>query len=208
MVDTRRVPAPVFFTVTTRTVLCVPIIWLEKLKEEGDNTTDGCGGAVPEPRRLSDLVATLPLISICADRVPVAEGLNDTEIEQLPLGATGDPQVLVLTKSARCSPVTVIVEICNVPLPVFLTDTVFASLVTPVTVLENDTLVGESVSAGCGGAAPVPFKLITRSATLLLIKSEAKRAPSAVGRNVTEIVQVPFDGSASVQPFVSENSDA
>ena len=184
------------------------MICLEKLKDEGDNTTDGCGGTAPEPRRLSDLVATLPLISISADRVPVAEGLNNTEIEQLSLGATGDPQVLVLKKSTRCSPVTVMVEICKVPLPVFLIDTVFGSLVTPVNVLENDTLVGESVSAGRGGAAPVPFKLITRSARLLLIKSEAKRAPSPVGRNVIEIVHMPFDGSASVQPFVIEKSDA
>jgi hypothetical protein len=47
------------------------------------------------------LVATLPLISICADRAPTAEGLNDTVIEQFSLGATGNPQVLVLVKSAR-----------------------------------------------------------------------------------------------------------
>jgi len=91
---------------------------------------------------------------------------------------------------------------------VFLTETVFVSLEVPVTVLENDMLVGESVSVGFGGAAPVPFRVITRSATLLLIKSEAARGPSAVGRNVTEIVQAPFAESASLQPFVAENSEA
>jgi len=36
---------------------------------------------------------------------------------------------------------------------VFLTETVFVSLEVPVTVLENDMLVGESVSVGFGGAA-------------------------------------------------------
>jgi hypothetical protein len=91
----------VFFTVTTRAALLVPMICLEKLNDEGDNATDGCGGAIPVPRMLNDLVATLPLISICADRAPAAEGLNDTEIVQSPPGATGDPQVLVLAKSVR-----------------------------------------------------------------------------------------------------------
>jgi hypothetical protein len=134
--------------------------------------------------------------------------LNDNVIEQFSLGATGNPQVLVLVKSARLSPVTVMVESCKAPLPVFLTDTVFASLVTPVTVLENDTLVGERASAGCGGAAPVPFRLIARSATLLLISREAERTPTSVGRNTSEIVQVPFDGIDSAHPFAIANSDA
>ena len=93
-------------------------------------------------------------------------------------------------------------------MPVFLTETVFVSLEVPVTVLENDTLVGERVSVGFGGAAPVPLRLMARSAMLLLITSEAAREPSAVGRNVTEIVQVPFAASASLQPFVIENSEA
>jgi hypothetical protein len=111
MVDTSSGAEPLFLSVTRRSVLVDQAGVPENVTLVGERDRTGLGGAVPVPRRLSDLVATLPLISIVADRAPAAEGLNDTEIVQSPPGATGDPQVLVLAKSVGFAPTTVMVEI-------------------------------------------------------------------------------------------------
>ena len=101
MVDTSSGAEPLFLSVTRRSALVDHAGVPENVRLVEESASTGLGGAIPVPRMLNDLVATLPLISICADRAPAAEGLNDTEIVQSPPGATGDPQVLVLAKSVR-----------------------------------------------------------------------------------------------------------
>ncbi len=92
----------------------------------------------------------MALLSIvkAAERTPVEEGVNNTEIEQLAFGDKGDPQLFVLAKSLECSPETAIFEICNGAVPELFTMTVFSSLLAPTIVLENVRLVGDTVIAG------------------------------------------------------------
>ena len=94
----------------------------------------------------------LLLMMIKPDRVPLAVGLNATEISQLAFGSIVEPQVLVPGKSLGCEPATVIVEIASVPRPVFFTVTFWILLVTPTVVLVKVRAVGVSVIA----AAPEP----------------------------------------------------
>ena len=73
----------------------------------------------------------------------------------------------------------------------FVSFSVSPALFVPVGVLGKDRLVGESLIAGCGGTAPVPFKLTVRSAMLLLMMMEPVRDPVADGVKNIVISQVP-----------------
>jgi hypothetical protein len=106
----------------------------------------------------------LPLISTRAERLPVAEGLNTTDIVQEPFGSTGEPQVFVLTKSDACAPVTVSVATCRTPFPVFLTVTLFVSLEDPMAVLAKVTEEVDNVNTGgdCASTTLDRGKTMTR----------------------------------------------
>jgi hypothetical protein len=74
---------------------------------------------------------------------------------------------------------------------VFLTVTVCVALALPTAVPPKVRVVGVSVIDSRGGVAPVPFKLIVRSAILLLMTSEPVRDPVVEGVKNTVISQVP-----------------
>jgi hypothetical protein len=61
--------------------------------------------------------------------VPVACGVNFTEMVHLPLAATVVPQVLVWAKSLGSAPVKVMLLMSSVAVPVFVSVTVLAALV-------------------------------------------------------------------------------
>jgi len=127
-----------------------------------------------------------------AVRVPVAVGLNLTLIVQ-PLPALSElPQVVVLGKSPLLAPVIAILVILSGALPVFLSVTLFDPLVVPTLRAEKVKLVGERLTAGAVGPAPVPVKPIECGvpAALSLIDTAAVRVPVAVGVNVTLNVQL------------------
>ena len=92
-------------------------------------------------------------------RDPVVEGVKNTVISQVPAGATGAlEQVWTALNSAELEMLTD--DTCSAAFPVFVSLNFSPALLVPVGVLGNERLVGEIVIAGCGGAAPVPFRTI------------------------------------------------
>jgi hypothetical protein len=96
----------------------VPTFCAGKVKEVGERLTTG---AVPVPVRLTVCVVGLALsVMVTAPvLVPAAVGLKVTLSEQLPLTAKLDLQVFVCEKS----PLTVMLVMLRVALPVFLSVT-------------------------------------------------------------------------------------
>src|SRR5229473_2781047 len=113
-------------------------------------------GAVPVP--VSDTLCGLPeassAIVTLADRFPVAVGLNLTLMEQFALAATLPPHVLVCEKSPALVPVTAMLEIVNVAVPVLDRLTICTLLVVPTFWLPKLMLFPPSVTLG---ATPVPL---------------------------------------------------
>jgi hypothetical protein len=66
---------------------------------------------------------------------------------------------VVVAKSVGLVPVIVIPVIVNVALPLLVNVTVVAALVVPIVWLANTTGLGASVTAGAGGAVPVPVSV-------------------------------------------------
>lgn len=85
---------PMLLKVTACTGLVVPSVWVLKMRLVAVRLTEG---PPPVPVRLTvcGLPAALSEISTTAVRVPVAVGVNDTLIVQVPPAATEVPQVLV-----------------------------------------------------------------------------------------------------------------
>ncbi len=113
-----RLAFPVFLSVTLCALLLVPTFCAGKVKEVGERLTTG---AVPVPVRLMVWVVGLALsVMVTAPvRVPTAVGLKVTLKVQLPPTTTLEPQVLVWEKS----PLTVMLVMLSVALPVFLSVT-------------------------------------------------------------------------------------
>ena len=74
------------------------------------------------------------------------------------------------------------------------------------TVAGKTMLDGDTLNTGGGGATPVPDSPTIRSTMLLLMTMEAARAPSTVGRNDTDNVQIESGGTGALQVLVDEKS--
>jgi hypothetical protein len=89
--------------------------------------------ANPEP--LNEIVcgepAALSVIVTDALRLPAAGGVNLTEMLQLPPANTTAPQVVVRVKSAALVPVSAMLAMERLPLPVLLNVTIFGTLAIP-----------------------------------------------------------------------------
>lgn len=121
-------------------------------REEFFDETEPTGGQIYFPVPCNDTVCgelvALSRTANLAVRKPTAVGLNVTLIVQLALAARLPPQVLLgEAKSPASAPVNVMLLIFSVAVPVFLSVTVFAALVTPTTTLPNAKDVGVSVTA-------------------------------------------------------------
>jgi len=92
-------------------------------------------------------------------REPVAEGVKNTVISQVPAGAI-DEAVHVCTPLNSAEFEIITDDTCSGAFPVFVSFNVRPELLVPVGVLGKERLVGEIVIAGCGGVAPVPFRTI------------------------------------------------
>jgi hypothetical protein len=113
-----RLAFPVFLSVTLCALLLVPSFCAGKVKEVGERVTTG---AVPVPVRLTVWAVGLALSVMVTTPVlvPAAVGLKVTLSVQLPLTATLDLHVFVWEKS----PLTVMLVMLRVALPVFLSVT-------------------------------------------------------------------------------------
>jgi hypothetical protein len=125
---------PLLVSVTVLAALVVPVVWFPNARLLGFTVT---AGAVPVPLRptLSGLSAASSVMVTLAVRLPVADGLKVTLIEQVPLtasvlGLTG--QVFVWPKSPLLVPVTAMLLIVSGPVPLLVSVTVWAALVVPV----------------------------------------------------------------------------
>ncbi len=173
------------------------------------------------PRFLSKAIAALPvpvsatvwglsaaswLIVTLALRLPVAPGVNFTEIVHDALaarvaGATG--QVFVCAKSAAFAPVMPMLLIVKPAVPVFANVAVCAELVVP-TWVANVSDDGVRLAAG---ATPVPLRATVCGLSTASSATEtvAVRLPVAPGVKVIEIVQLSLTArvaGASGQVFV------
>lgn len=83
-----------------------------------------------------------------ADRAPAALGVNLTEIVQLLPVATLVPQLFVSLKSPASVPVTAMLVIDNIAVPVFERVMLFVALLVPRFSFPKDKLVAESVATG------------------------------------------------------------
>ena len=129
--------------------------------------------------------------------MPLLFGLKVTLIAQLAPGAILVPQVFVWLNW----PVTAMLLMVRVPVPVFVSVTVWALLVVKTTWVEKVRLVGESVTAGCV-PAPVRATVCGLLAELSVVVSVAVRVPDSVGVNVTLVAQLAPAATELPQVFV------
>ena len=142
-----------------------------------------------------------------AVRVPVACGVNVTEMMHLPLAATLLPQVLVWAKSVGFVPVIEIPEMVSAAVPVFLSVTVCAVEVEPETA-EKVSDVGEREAAGADAVVPVPLRVTVCGEPVALSATESVAAKLAAdaGVKVTEMEQLALAASELPQVLVCVKS--
>ena len=165
--------------------------------------------AVPVPERATVCGLPVALSEMLREplRAPLAVGANVTLAEQVWPGLSRlltAPQVLVWRKS----PLVVMLVMVSVAVPVLVMVTVWGLLVVPTNWLENDRVVGASVTA-VPAVTPVPVKLNVCGllAALSDIESVAVRTPRASGVKVTFIWHVPpLASTVPTQVSVSVNT--
>ena len=129
-----------------------------------------------------------------AVRLPVAWGVNVTEIVHFFLLATLLPQVLVWAKSPGFVPVNVMLVILRAIGRLLVRVKVFAALVVSMACEANVIVAG--VSVACATPVPDSATVCGLSAALSVKVSDPVSAPSTVGENVT--LTVHFAPAASV----------
>ena len=113
---------PVLVRVNAEGELVVSTVWLPKFNNVLERVAME---AVPVPVNVIDWGApgALSAILTVAERPRMAVGVNVTVIEQVPLGATGLTQVLVCAKSPGLAPVTEMLVMVKLALPVLVSVT-------------------------------------------------------------------------------------
>ena len=133
----------------------------------------------------------------------IVDGLKVTVMVHVPFTAILPLQVFVCEKSDGTVPVTAMFVMLSAAAPVFFTVTGCALGVFSGT-FANARLVGFSVTAGNAPALPVPVRVtecglpVALSVTVTL----AVRVPTAMGENVTAILQLKPAARGEVQLLV------
>ena len=145
---------PGLVTVIDSAVLLVLTTWFPKLQELGEKLI--CGVPVPVP--VSETVCgdppALSLMESVALRLPVAEGVNVTEMVQLPFELRELPQLFVWLKSPELVPVMLMLLMVNVAVPGLVTVIDSAVLLVLTSWLPKPQELGEKLICG---AVPVPL---------------------------------------------------
>ena len=174
--------------VTVCAALAEPTFCAANVNVEGDSVG---GGEKPVP--LSDTVPA-PVTLRVAIRGPVNVGLKVTLIVQLAPAARVVPHVPPAMPVGRANSVVVNeTPIGWVTTPGLLTITACAALVVFTFCAAKVSEVGDSVG---GGVAPVPLRATVPTPVTVRV---AVREPSAVGLNLTLMVQFPPTGKLVVQ---------
>lgn len=158
---------------------------------------------VAEPVKLINCGLPPPLSAIetSAVRVPVVFGLKVTLTEQLAFFASTLPHVFDRAKSPESLPVKVMLVKVSVVVPTLVIVTLCGLELLPIFVAGK--LKPDADNLTC---VPVPVKLIDWGllAALSVIFTVPVRVPSAVGLNVTLMVQVAFTARELPHVLVSE----
>jgi hypothetical protein len=156
---------------------------------------------VPLSWTLCGVSVALSEIVTLAERPPVADGANVTEIVQVAFaasvaGPTG--HVFVCAKSPAFAPEIPTLETRKGALPLFLSVAVCAALVVLVVWEPKESVVGVRVTAGAA-AVPLPVSptLCAPPAALSAIWTLAVRVPDALGVNWTMMVHAALTASVA-----------
>ena len=134
-----------FLSVNVFGRLVVPTVWAAYVALPGVNVTGAM--PVPDSGTVCGLFAALSVIVMLPVRAPSWVGVNVTLMMQFAPAASVLPHGFVLATGAK-SPLTTMLLMFSVELPVLESVTVFPVAVVPTTVLPNTSDVGDSVTAG------------------------------------------------------------
>jgi hypothetical protein len=212
MVPITRAALPPFDSVTVWAVPATPTVRLPNDSEVGDALAVGAGAAVPVPVKPT---ASVPPAALCVmfsvpDRAPAALGLKLTETVQLPPAVTDPPAEQVPPATTKSVEVMLMPDRLSAALPVLLTVTLWAVVVTPTVVEAKLNEVGDTAATGAAAppvATPDKAKTIGVDVRLCDRVSVPVRVPVAVGEKVTNTVQLAPTPSVVPQvPPERENS--
>jgi hypothetical protein len=204
---------PVFDRVDVCATLVAPMVAL-KLRLAGVNETAGANATVPVPLRLTMCGEAFALSATesSAVKFPAADGVNVTDMKQLPPAANEPLQVFVWVKLDGFAPTIETPLIVSAALPMFdKVDTWEALKMPGIEAKVNETGVRDTT--GAKAAVPVPFRVTDCVAMLsfarivivlplptLIVDSTfgalsvtlrvAVKLATEDGRNVTEILQL------------------
>jgi hypothetical protein len=169
---------PTFFSVAVMTELVVPTVTLPKLRLVGVSSA-----VVPVPLSgtCCGVPAALSVTVRFALRAPVVDGLNVRLIVQLAAAARELVQVVAVSgKSAASAPVTAMLLIVIVVVPMLVSVTFLTGLVKPTASVPNPSGAGTSLAV-----VPVPLSgtCCGLPAALSVMLTDALRAPVAEGLN-------------------------
>ena len=158
---------------------------------------------VPESATLLGLLGALVRNVRAAVRTPVADGVKVMVKMQFAPTARLAPQAFPKIKSAAFAPVTVMLVMFSVAVPLFVSVTVCAMLGIETVTFPKDKVVGFRVTDGTGAATPVPESAALLGLLEALVRnvSEADLPPSADGVNVTLTVQLRLAARLAPQVF-------
>src|ERR1700674_4240312 len=134
-----------FLSVNVFGRLVVPTVWAAYVALLGVNVTGAM--PVPDSGTVCGLFAALSVIVMLPVRAPSWVGVKVTLMMQFAPAASVLPQGFVLATGAK-SPLTTMLLMFSVALPVFVIVTLLAVVVVPTTVLPNTSDVGDSVTTG------------------------------------------------------------
>src|SRR5689334_8705759 len=178
---------PLFVMVVVFVALVCPTTVRVKASEAGTSET-----SVPTPvsATFCGLLVALSVKLRVPVRVPIAVGVNVTLTVHEPFTATVAPQVVALLAK---SPVTPMLLIFSVAVPVLVSVTVFAAVVVFSNFVPKLREVADSLTTGLPALAPVPDNAavcVPPGASSFTTRVPFW-APVAVGANVTLMVHVP-----------------
>src|SRR3954470_935370 len=160
----------------------------------------------PVPLRETDFVPTLVTMSSDAERAPTAVGSNVTLNVQLPAGGTVDPTHPDVKPKEVAFPPVMLAEVTPRFEPPVLVNVTVCAAVAPALTARLPKLRGPDTDATAGSARPVPLSETDTVPTLVTMASDAERAPTVVGPNVTLNVQLPAGPRVvPTQPDVKPN---
>jgi hypothetical protein len=181
MLLTSRVALPVLVNVTLCDALVDPACTLPNDRLVGDNDT--VVGVIPVPVNATDCgePVALSVMVIAAVTAPAVVGAKCPWMVQFAPAARLEPQLFPNANEAAPVPVTLILLMVRVALPVLVNVTLCDALVAPTSTLPNGKLVADNETVVA--VAPVPVKATDcgEPVALSVIVMAAVMAPVAVG---------------------------